>query len=159
MPGIFFFLKDWWDVLYLKQWCLMQCSTLHYITLRTALLRYSFKKKSVSRHAVSQQKVPAQATLDIFQIIIRCPVQFSYGQSRSGTRVCCHCKFTLPEASLASSLARAFYTSLSFSHPCIFPSCLLQKAFALRLFLITGAALCSRLLYHPCSWNFDWGRN
>lgn len=45
----------------------MQCSTLHYITLRTALLRYCFKKKSVSRHPLSQERCQHKQDLIYFK--------------------------------------------------------------------------------------------
>lgn len=79
-------------------------------------------------------------------MITCCPVQFSYGQPCRGTQVCCHCKFTLPEASLASWLTRTFFffTSLSFSHPCIFPVCLLQNLVSVY------SSLPVQLFVHAC---------
>lgn len=98
-----------------KQCCLMQCSTVYYIILITALLHYYKKKKKCLIILYLREGVSTSKARYISNVIMCCPVQFSYGHPCSGTRFCCHCKFTLPEAPLASSLARTFIP-LSPSH-------------------------------------------
>lgn len=147
--------KDWWLVLYLKQWCLMQCSTLHYITLRTALLRYCFKKKSVSRHPLSQER--CQHKQDLIYFKWSPAVMFSLAMvSLAGVP-----KFVVTVNSLSLKRlwrhdlhARFFYLSILFTP--LHLSRLSPSEFGFCLFLITSTALCSRLLCHQSSWNFDW---
>lgn len=80
-----------------------------------------------------------------------CPVQFSNGQPYSSTRFCCHSKFTLPEASLASPLARTFLPLHPFHTPASLPF-VSSKSVRFCLFLIRHAAL----LYHLYTQDFDW---
>lgn len=64
--GIF---KEGWAPLSLKQCFLMQCSTVHYITLITAFIHYSLKESYKISVALSFifENVSGQVWLDIFQ--------------------------------------------------------------------------------------------
>lgn len=122
----------------------MQCSTLHYITLRTALLRYCFKKKSVSRHPLSQER--CQHKQDLIYFKWSPAVQFSLVMvSIAGVP-----KFVVTVNSLSlkrlwrHDLHARFFTSLSFSHPCIFPVCLLQNLVSVY------SSLPVQLFVHAC---------
>lgn len=95
----------------------------------------------------------------ISNVIMTCPVQFSYGQPCSGTRFCCHCKFTLAAAPFGIITRMHIYNSLSFSNSCISPFCLLQEALG---FLLIPYSRCSSLfvpVISPILWEFWLRRN
>lgn len=143
--------KKWVAALSLMQSSLMQCSTLPYVTAGKALTHqllsisvlYLKRDANMSRSCISQ-------------VIMLCPVQFRYCLSGSCTWFCCECKFTLPKASLASTLTLThiilylFYTAIFLLSPvtrtqllCADPS-------------FTESLFCFCLVYHLHFENVDW---
>lgn len=126
-------------------------------SIATLLLR---KKKKTCRIVLYLRKgLSSSRTRYISNAIMGCPVQCSYGQPYSGTRFCCHWKFTLPEAPLASSVSVHVFTSLSFSHPCIIP---FLSPLESAGFLLIPHSCCNSLflpVISPILWKVWLGRN
>lgn len=86
------------------------------------------KKKSVSRRPLSFKGARTSRTWYISNVIMCCPVQFSYGLPWDGTQFCCHCKFTRPGVFGIMTWPHV-YISLSLSHPRFCSFCLPFKVF------------------------------
>lgn len=149
-----------WAVLSLKQCFLMQCSTLHYITL---IINKCFYNTPIKKNEISVassfilRTVSAQVRLDIFHMR-SCAVLSSVAMS-SLTAVF---NFLVTVNPLCLKRlwhhhsACTFLPLYLFHAAASFPSVSFCEAPGFCLFLIHVVALCPSLLYHLYSEKFNW---